>query len=41
MVKFQVMEIFPENIEVLENLPAKIEIFLASMKTVLGGCLMW
>jgi hypothetical protein len=26
-VKFQVMEIFPENIEVLENLPAKAEIF--------------
>jgi hypothetical protein len=27
MVKFQVMEIFPENREVLENLPAKTKNF--------------
>jgi hypothetical protein len=37
MVKFQVMEIFPENVEVLENLPARPEIFHVSMKTILGG----
>jgi hypothetical protein len=37
MVKFQVMGIFPENVEVLENLPAKTEIFHVSMKTILGG----
>jgi hypothetical protein len=32
MVKFHFMEIFPENLEVLENLPAKTEIFHATMK---------
>jgi hypothetical protein len=31
------MENFPENIEVLENLPAKTEIFLAAMQIYLGG----
>jgi hypothetical protein len=36
MVKFQVMEIFLEKIEVLENLPAKMEIFHAKTKTFLG-----
>jgi hypothetical protein len=34
MVNFQVMKIFPEDIEVLENLPAKTEIFHVSMKTI-------
>jgi hypothetical protein len=41
MVKFQVMEIFPENIEVLENLHAKTEIFHALMEIFLGGCILW
>jgi hypothetical protein len=36
MVKFQVLEIFPENTEVLENLPANMEIFQAKTKTFLG-----
>jgi hypothetical protein len=30
------MEIFPQNIEVLENLLAKTEIFHVSMKTIIG-----
>jgi hypothetical protein len=35
MLKLQVMEIFPENIEVLENLPAKMKIFHARKKIFL------
>jgi hypothetical protein len=36
MVKFLVMEIFLEKIKVLENLPAKREIFHAKTKSCLG-----
>jgi hypothetical protein len=35
-VKFQVMEIFPGKIVVLENLPTKTEIFHAKTKIFLG-----
>jgi hypothetical protein len=41
MVKFKVMEIFPDNREVLENLPAKMEIFQAETKIFLGLWLIW
>jgi hypothetical protein len=41
MVNFNVMEIFPENIEVLENLHAQTEIFHESMQIFLGLCQMW
>jgi hypothetical protein len=41
MVKFQVMEIFPENIEVLENLHAKKEILHEKTKISLGLWLIW
>jgi hypothetical protein len=40
MVKFQAMEIFLENIEVLKNFPAKTEIFHAIMKIFLGGIIL-
>jgi hypothetical protein len=41
MVKFQVMEIFLENVEVFENLPAQTEILHAEIKKFLGCCPIW
>jgi hypothetical protein len=38
MVIFQVMDIFPENIEVWENLPAKTEIFHADENFTKDDC---